>query len=428
MAYDVPLRENLEKAGYEVKWQGQGKPIRITGKDVAGNPVTYDILPGAYELKGGKAYIDPNTTVDLLRKAGYEWVRQAVPYREAGNEFSYDPKTNTVEVKSKSGYGTYTFMSPIVVGGKAYVSPTEASQAARILGGPVTAASQDIMADVSSYKKEVESLAQQQKAAQEQALSEYTRQINDYIKQWGDAAMAMLKVYQENYNKALEQLQKLMQPDPTVPETVKVAISMLRKNLEENLKELGEEMNRRGIYQSGLAAEMERRMREGALTEEQKLLAQWIDEAHKRAYDAAMQYADYLAKFASEYANLYGTAMTKPIEMAMNLAKDVYQGRSNILSSYYGALQEGAKNALDMAARLRQWAAEQQQNWYNALLQRQWQLEDERRKRQWQLEDWEREAQLQRELWGLRTQTQKDSDFSTTYPQWAQTLGQLLEK
>ena len=392
MAYDVPLRGTLEKAGYKVTWQGEGQPIKI---EKGGQ--SYDILPGAYEVRDGTAYLDPSTVPSIMQKAGYQWVREALP-PSVGYQYSYDEPTGKVTVSNIRGGSPYTFVSPITVSGRAYVPQSEVQTARTVSGPPYEAGIAQTEKLWSDYMTKQQEAIAKHYAYQDQLLKDYLNQVNNFTKQYGDAALAMLNVYQQHYQQALNQLQKLMQPDTTVPETVKVALSLLQKDLQDNIQRLNEEMNRRGIYQSGLAADMERKLREGELTEEQKILAQWLDDVHQRAYDAALRYADYLTKYASGMADLYGTAYLKPIELASRAASEAYKLSSGLAESRFKAESDLQAQAFDVLSKLRQMAASEAQRTADTMLQRQWELEDWQRQRQAKLEDWEREAALQREL------------------------------
>ncbi|WP_026487651.1 hypothetical protein [Caldanaerobius polysaccharolyticus] len=416
MAYDVPLRSTLEKAGYKVTWQGVGQPIKIEKEGQ-----TYDISPSNYQLRGGKAYLDSSVLPGLMEKAGYQWVREAIP-QGAGYQYNYNSKTGQVTVSHPFG-GSYTFTNPIVAGGRAYVSPSEAQTAKSVVGPPYETGLAEVEKLWSDYSTKQQEAISKHYAYQDQLLKDYMNQINNFTKQYGDAALAMLNTYQQYYQQALQQLQKLMTPDTTVPETVKVSLSILQKNLQDNLQQLNEEMNRRGIYQSGLAAEMERKMREGELTEEQKILAQWLDDVHQRAYDAALRYADYLTKYASGLADMYGTAYLKPIELAQQAAKEAYTLTSGLAENRFKAESDLQAQGFDVLSKLRQTAAEQAQKIAETLRQRQWDLEDWERQRKAALEDWQRQRQAALEDWQRQRQAEKEDQASSAALQ-----RELLEK
>lgn len=400
-SYDVPLKETLEKAGYKVTWQGKGQPIKVE-KD----GLTFDIKPGDYVLKGDKAYLSSAALPSLMQNAGYQWVREALP-AGAGYEYKFDPKTRQTTVSHPFG-GSYTFTNTILAGGRTYASPSELETAKKVAGPAYEAGLTELASLADKYFQQEQQKQAQYFAQQEQLLKNYLDQVNNFTKQYGEAALAMLNAYQQHYHQALQQLQQLMQPDTRVPETVKLALSMLDKSLQENLQQLAEEMNRRGIYQSGLAMDMERRMREGALTEKEKILAQWLDEAHRRAYDAALRYADYLTRYAEGLTGVYQAAQLEPLKLAQLAAEQAYKLTSGLAESRYQAEAGLREKAFDVLSRLREMGMNFAQNAATLLQQRRWALEDWARERQAAREDWERQRQAEREDWERRAALERE--------------------
>lgn len=179
----------------------------------------------------------------------------------------------------------------------------------------------------------------------------FINSMNSMVQQYGDMGLAMLKAYQDQYSQALAQMQQLMQPQTDVPESVKLAIQLLKEQTDENLKALDEEMIRRGIYRSGLAADMIQKLRKGQLDEEQQLLAQWLDQQHQQMYNATLQYANMLTNYASGLANVYQSVVMQPLQLGMSAAQTAYQLQSDL-----------ASKAFDTAKSLRTWLAEQRQS------------------------------------------------------------------
>jgi hypothetical protein len=179
---------------------------------------------------------------------------------------------------------------------------------------------------------------------------QYFDQMNAYAKQMSDAALTMFKMYQDQLAQAFSLLQQQMQQKPEVPESVKLAINELRQAVEENSKQLAEEMNRRGILQSGIAMEEERKLRERGMTEEQKLLAQWLDQEHEKITKAVFQLANLYAQTAAPTAQMWYQAATVGPQMGMKIAEQAYQTE-----------RELAGKEFDFLSKLRQWEAEQRQ-------------------------------------------------------------------
>lgn len=328
MAYEIPLRKTFEEAGWQVKWQGSGQPIQVSygGK-------TYNIGTDQYKIIGGSAYIDPEYAKQLIQQAGYQPVRSALSPKY---DISYD--SGQVTVKHPTTGESYTFKPEFNIAGRTYTTPATLEAIQSRLTPAYETTYKDLSGMLSNY------IAQQQ-----QYFQDYMNQINNIMKQYSDAGIAMLHAYQQQYSQALAQLQQLMQPQKDVPESVKLAIQQLREQTDENVKKLAEEMNKRGILQSGLAADMEAKLRKGALTEEQKLLANWLDQQHQQMFQAAMKMAEMQAQYARDYANLYQQAYLKPLEMSMGLAETAYKTQAGL-----------SKEAFDVASKLKQWVAEQE--------------------------------------------------------------------
>jgi len=224
----------------------------------------------------------------------------------------------------------------------------------------------------------------------------YLDTINNTVKQYGDAGLVMLKTYQDNYANDLAQVQKLMTPSTEVPESVKLAIQILKDQTKENIEALNEEMIRRGIYRSGLAATEAAKLKQGALTNEQQLLANWLDHEHQKAYQATLQYANMLTNYASGYANVYQQAVLQPLSMQMNAAQTAYQLQSSV-----------AEKAYDTAASLRKWLAEQQTSAQKSALE----YQTEQEKQAAELEKWlaeqelkEKKYEAQKDYWNALAQ------------------------
>ncbi len=178
---------------------------------------------------------------------------------------------------------------------------------------------------------------------------EYFDQMNAYAKQMSDAALTMYKMYQDQLANAITLLQQQMQPSTQVPDSVKIAINELRQAVTDNSRVLAEEMNNRGILQSGIAAEEERKLREKGMTEEQKLLAGWLDQEHEKITRAVFQLANLYAQTAAPSAQMWYQAATTGPQLGMQLAQQAYQTE-----------RELAGQGFDFLSKLRQWEAEQQ--------------------------------------------------------------------
>ncbi|MGQ9697174.1 MAG: hypothetical protein ACUVRO_04185 [Armatimonadota bacterium] len=322
----VPLRQELEKLGYTLQWQGTGQPIKVMKGGQA-----WEVPPSQYSLYGGRAYVGPDVLADVT---GYQAVR---PYFEQkGWDVAWEG--NKAQIGHPVTGETYFLTPPALWGGRTYAPPGTLKAIEKRL----TPAYETTYADISGM---LDRYAVQQQVY----LQSYMNQMNQYLSQHSSQALAMMQAYQQQYADALDQLQQLLQPKSEVPESVKVAIDILRKQTEENVKKLAEEMNKRGIYFSGLAAEEERKTREQLTDRERQLLAQWLDEQHKQMFQAALEMARMQAQYAQSLPQLYETVYLKPLSVMMESAKASYAEQSKL-----------ASDLLNAAAELRKWAAEQE--------------------------------------------------------------------
>ncbi len=354
MAYETPLRKTFEEAGWQVKWQGSGKPIQVS---YGGQ--TYNIGPDQYKIIGGSAYIDPNYAKQLVQQAGYQPVRSTLSPKY---DISWD--SGQVTVKHPTTGESYTFKPEFTIAGRTYTTPSMLETIQSRLTPAYETTYKDLSGMLANYT-----------AQQQQYFQNYMNQINNIMKQYSDAGIAMLNAYQQQYSQALAQLQQLMQPQKDIPESVKIAINRLKEQTDENIKQLTEEMNRRGILQSGLAADMEAKLRKGALTEQQQLLANWLDQQHQQMFQAAMKMADMQAQYAANYANLYQQAYLKPLEMGLGIAETAYKTQAGL-----------SQQAFDIASKLKQWVAEQEESARTSRLERE--AEAQRQAQQQAFEQW----------------------------------------
>lgn len=310
-------------------------------------------------------------------------------FEEKGYRVTYNPDTGTVTVGHSDNPYLYkaTVKPSGIAGGTAYVPESK-----------VQAIEERVTPPYQKTYTELTSMAQDFLANMNNIASTYLNTINNYVKQYGDAGLAMLQAYQQQYSQALAQLQQLMQPRSDVPESVKLAIQLLKEQTDENLKALDEEMIRRGIYRSGIAADMRQKLYKGQLEEEQKLLAQWLDQQHQQMYNAALEYARMQANYASGLANLYQAAVMKPIELGMGAAQTAYQIQSGL-----------AEKAFDIAKSLKTWLAERQQAAQQSALQ----YETELAKQQFDIQKWLAEQALKEKEFGLKERETAAKELAT---------------
>ena len=309
------VRPALEKLGYSVQWQGQGKPLLISkgGK-------TQEFSDYTYDPQTQKSYVAPES---LAKLTGYAPVRSTL--EGAGYGVGWDAEKGQVQVVNPFTGQQYETKPPVIWGNRAYADP--------------------------GLLESIQSRLGPTPGRMEQEFNQYTKQQNDLINtalnnmnaaiaKQSDAAIKMYQEYQQQFGAALDQLRSLMQPRSDVPESVKVALDMLKQQTDENVKALGEEMNRRGIYQSGIAIDEERKLRDKMTMAQRQTLAQWLDEQHKQMYQAALALANMQAQYARGLPNIYAQAYIEPLKQQANLAATEYQMRSGLNKEAYSARQQ----------------------------------------------------------------------------------------
>ncbi len=344
-----PLRQQLEKLGYTVTWQGGNQPIVVS----KGNQ-TSSISPGEYSIVNGRAYVSPET---LQKATGYTPLRSTL---EGKFDIGWNANTGEATVTHPISGQSYTFKPQTVWGGKTYVDPTYLET----IKSRVTPSYEKMYGDVTTafndYTTKQQDLYNQMYQQQQQLLSNYMNQINNYMQKYSDYGLAMLQAYESNYSKSLAELQKLTQQQAEVPESTKMAINMIKEQTDKNVQALNEEMNRRGIYTSGLAAKMEEELRKGGTTDQQKLLAQWLDQQHKQMYEASLQLAQAYQNYASGYANVMQKAYQEPLAQLVDQAGRNYQLMSALIQDRLNRQSSLAQQTFDTLTKLRQWYAEQE--------------------------------------------------------------------
>ncbi len=151
-------------------------------------------------------------------------------------------------------------------------------------------------------------------------FTNYMNDMNSYMDQYGAAGQELLRNYQTQYSQALAGLQNLLAQKPDVPESVKYAVDMLKKQTDDNVRLINEDMNRRGIYNSTIATDRTAQERTRMSDQERALLSNWLDQQHQQMYQTALKMADMQAGYASNYANLAAQTTLGALDKRMGLA------------------------------------------------------------------------------------------------------------
>lgn len=205
--------------------------------------------------------------------------------------------------------------------------------------------------------------------------------------------VAMISALQEQYLSELSNLQQTItrmfqeQMGGLDPAT-QAALTQLRQTVEEQRRQLWDEMNRRGLLQSGIALEMIDRLQRNQLTAEQQLIANQFRSLQQQMNQALLGFAQQRLAAVKEF----GLAGIQAAERQALTAQDIR----------WRALQMGFSLAqAEQAAQ--QWERQfgfQQQQW-------QTQVDQWLKQFQAQQEQWLKEFQFQQQQWQQQYGLQK---------------------
>ncbi len=203
------------------------------------------------------------------------------------------------------------------------------------------------------------------------------------IDQAGERNAALVTTWLDQMTSTLDNLQSQItqmyqQQGTTLDPATLAALQRIRDQVAQRRQQLMEEMNRRGLLQSGIWLEEENRILNNQLTAEEQLLAGRLADIQSRLTDSMME-------FAKQRLNIMGTLSQNIMENAR------WMGEQKIT-----ALQDITQRKQQWD----QWWAEQQRLAREAQQeQNRWQYEQNQQQRQW-----EAEQQLEREKFGLDVQ------------------------
>lgn len=143
------------------------------------------------------------------------------------------------------------------------------------------------------------------------------------------------------------------------------ALRSLREGVETRRRQLTDEMNRRGLLQSGIWLEMEDRIHRGQLTAEEDLLGRRLSDIQNRMSGAMMD-------FAQQRLNIMGTGLREQRDIMRDAGQQGIAARQNIIDQQFDWTQWQQ----EQAARNAQWdRAYQQEERATAEARRRWEAE-----------------------------------------------------
>ncbi|MGE5483687.1 MAG: hypothetical protein ACM3X4_01575 [Ignavibacteriales bacterium] len=201
-------------------------------------------------------------------------------------------------------------------------------------------------------------------------------EMNAAIGEALNANLALAQSWLSNMTATLDQLQTQImdmykQQGTDVDPATQAAIAQLKADMEQQLRAIDEQMNARGLAQSGYLLQEQAKILSGGWTQEERLLAARLSDIQNRMTDALMS-------FAQQRMNMMGNAM------------------QNVMSAQQWAGQQMAQVPLTMANMQNQW-----NQWWNEMAaqqrreaqqQYQWAQEQATGQRRWAAEQqWARE-------------------------------------
>lgn len=339
------------------------------GKSYAGN-IKYFGSPEAYakaiqeKLSKGQSLSDKAAAEQFMKDRPDLFTKGYVPVRstfeQQGYGVRYYGKSSPVEIEHPTTGDVYR-IKPTYIGGTAYIPQADVQKVTTQLTPYYEKAITDVKNMFSDYQKQWQQAWTDYYNTAQQQINNYMQQMNNYISQIGNVGIQMLNAYQQQYSQALGELQQYLNQKPEVPDSVKLALDLLKKQTDENIKALNEEMNRRGIYNSGIAAEEIRKAQEALGTAQAGVLAKWLDQYHNQMYQAVMQKAKMMADYAGNFATLYSQAYQKPLELAMQNYANVFNMQQQLAQQAYQQQAQQAQQSFDVMSRLRQALADYEQ-------------------------------------------------------------------
>ncbi len=369
----VALAPSLSSLGYQVQWNGSNQPITVSK-----GGQSYSVAPNEYTIgSDNHAYVDPSV---LRNITGLQPVRSALEGQ--GAQVGWNQQTGQVTAANPYTMQSETFTPAANWGGTTYADPSTLAAINKQLQGPAENTAQNIMGQFGQYQQTQENnwnqfAATQQEnfqnyyTAQSNQINAYLSNMNQYVSQMSNNGLAIMAAYQQNFANSLATIQQAMQADQQVPASVTLGVQLLQQQTQQNLQYLNEQMNARGIYQSGLAIDMAQKLQTGALDQEESLVAQWMDKQQTDMYNATMQMAQMQASYANNYASLQQNALNAPLQAEMNLAgtalgaeqqlgQQAEQFQTGLAQEGYQTQSQLASQQFNLASSLQQWVVTQQ--------------------------------------------------------------------
>jgi hypothetical protein len=148
-------------------------------------------------------------------------------------------------------------------------------------------------------------------------------------------------------------IQRFNQLGQGVDPATQAALASLKETVQRQRENLMEEMSRRGLLQSGIWLEMENRLNQGLLTEQQRLLAARLSDLQNQLNQALMNLGQARIQATSQFG-----------AEQIRLAEAAAQRRQQALSDLINAAMEAQRQILEQQQRAQELAWEQYKYFY----------------------------------------------------------------
>lgn len=211
---------------------------------------------------------------------------------------------------------------------------------------------------------------------------------------WMNKMMAQITQLETQVIERLQQMGSAEDP------SIRAAFDLLRTQFDRRRQELLEDLAARGLVQSGIMAEIELRLNENLLSEQERLLATRLSEIESQIMNA-------IVSFANQRMNVMMWGAQTGVAVDQAALDRIFQAQQNQINTLLNAaslgLQESQfsrqldwrsrENALDR--QLQQYLQQSQLSWqsWENYLDRTWRSQESERQRQWESQEAARQRQ-----------------------------------
>lgn len=139
----------------------------------------------------------------------------------------------------------------------------------------------------------------------------------------------------------------------TIDPATQYTLSQLQKKLQDNIQATQEDLNRRGLYSSGILLDLESKARTGEASDEANVLGQRLSEIQK-GLNAGMQ------NFSDQRISTVGKFGMQGADAFVQQSRDQNARRDQLINSVYGTRNENARAQAALAAQSANAAAQRQ--------------------------------------------------------------------